>query len=319
MKTSLTLFLASMALVFMPWENPVFAESPSKGSAMPSEENQVTELILCGWDEVFILDMAQQQDGMPKKVWNWRVKDRSELPEHMRSKFNSTDECKPFDGGKKLLITSSGDGVAVIDRETGTVRFYATVPNAHSAEILPGNRVVVAASHKDDARGDRLIVFDLDESEKELCSDELPWGHGVVWDETRQVLWALADKDIRVYELEDWDTAKPLLAREAIIELPEGGGHDLYPIPGTNLLSVTTGRHCWLFDRDKRNFKLHPDLSEERGVKSISVNPLTNQLVYIQAEGGHWWSERVHFLHPEHDLHFSGEHFYKARWNIEVR
>jgi hypothetical protein len=256
---------------------------------------------------------------MPKKVWSWRAEDRSELPEYMRSKFNTTDECKPFDGGKKLLITSSGDGVAVIDRETGAVSFYATVPNAHSAEILPGHRVGVVASHRDEAKGDRLIVFDLDEPEKELWSDELPWGHGIVWDEKRQLLWALAALDIRVYELVDWDTAQPSLARKAIIELPERGGHDLYSIPGTNLLSVTTGRHCWLFDRDKRNFKLHPDLSEERGVKSISVNPGTGQLVYVQGEGGHWWSEHVHFLHPEHILHFAGEHFYKARWNMEVR
>ncbi|MBT7914720.1 hypothetical protein HN588_12530 [Candidatus Bathyarchaeota archaeon] len=286
---------------------------------MSSDGTQVTELILCGWDEVFILDMAQQQDGVPKKTWSWRAEDRSELPEHMRSKFNSTDECKPFAGGKKLLITSSGDGVAVVDRETGVVSFYATVPNAHSAEILPGNRVAVAASHKDDAKGDRLIVFDLDEPEKELCSYELTWGHGVVWDEERQLLWALATREIEVFELEAWDTEKPSLARKAIIELPEGGGHDLYPIPGTSLLSVTTGRHCWLFDRDKRDFKLHPDLADERGVKSLSVNPSTGQLVYVQGEGGHWWSERVHFLHPEHALHFSGEHFYKVRWNVEVR
>jgi len=308
-----------MALIFMLWGNSVNAEPSSKGDTMSADGNQVTELILCGWDEVFILDMAEQQDDVPKKTWSWRAKDRSELPEHMRSKFNTTDECKPFAGGEKLLITSSGDGVAVVDRESGAVSFYATVPNAHSAEILPGNRVAVAASHKDDAKGDRLIVFDLDEPEKELCSYELTWGHGVVWDEERGLLWALATREIKLFALEAWDTDKPPLVRKAIIELPEGGGHDMYPIPGTSLLSVTTGRHCWLFDRDKRNFKLHPDLADERGVKSISVNPSTGQLAYVQGEGGHWWSERVHFLHPEHVLHFSGEHFYKVRWNVEVR
>jgi len=286
---------------------------------MSSEENQVTELILCGWDEVFILDMDQLQDGVPQKTWGWRADDRSELPEHMRPKFKTTDECKPFADGKKLLISSSSDGVAVVDRESGAVSFYATAPNAHSAEILPGNRVAVAASHKDDAKGDRLIIFDLDTPEKELCSYELIWGHGGVWDEERQLLWALAAREIKVFELEAWDTEKPSLAQKTIIELPEGGGHDLYPIPGTSLLSVTTGRHCWLFDRDKRNFKLHPDLADERGIKSLSVNPSTGQLAFVRGEDGHWWSEQIYFLHPEHVIRFPGEHLYKVGWNFEVR
>ena len=38
------------------------------------------ELIVCGWDEVFILDMSDSQNDRPRKVWSWQAKDRLELP-----------------------------------------------------------------------------------------------------------------------------------------------------------------------------------------------------------------------------------------------
>ncbi|HUU27636.1 MAG TPA: DUF6528 family protein [archaeon] len=288
----------------------------ARGEIQSAFEN-ADELILCGWDEVFVLNLSGP--GGPVKVWSWKAVEREELPDSMKSMFETTDECKPADRGRKLIVTSSGGGVALLERETGKVLFYGKADNAHSAELLPGNRLAVAASHKPGGRGDRLIVFDLDVPGKELTSAELPWGHGAVWDEKRQILWALADQDLRAYKLKDWDTDHPALQRVWIIELPEGGGHDLYPVPGTAWLSVSTSRHCWLFDRDKRSFKLHPDLADKRGVKCISVNPSTGQLAWIEAEGENWWAQNVHFLHPEHTLYLPGEHLYKARWNGVVK
>src|SRR5688572_23941843 len=102
-----------------------------------------SDLIVCGADEVFILDL---QGSAPEKVWSWRAADRPELPEPFRKKFGSTDECKPVDGGRKILIASSGGAVALVERSSGKVLFYAAVPNAHSVELLPGNRAVAASS-----------------------------------------------------------------------------------------------------------------------------------------------------------------------------
>jgi len=284
-----------------------------------SPPRQADELILCGWDEVFILEMNPAQEGSPRKVWSWKAGERQDLPDSMKSRFKTTDECKPVDGGTKVLITSSSDGVALVERSTGRVLFYGVAHNAHSAELLPAGRLAVAASHRPDGNGDRLIIFDLNVPGKELLSSELPHGHGVVWDEERQVIWALSGKDIRVYRLKDWDTQHPLLERVATIELPESGGHDLCPVPGTDWLAVSTGSHCWLFDRNNRNFKPHPDLADKARVKSISFNRSTGQLAWVEAEGENWWAERVHFLHPERILYLPGEHLYKARWNTEAR
>lgn len=273
----------------------------------------VQQLVVCGWDEVFILDLAAGEGGRPRKVWTWRAKDRTDLPDAFKPLFGSTDECKPYDRGARVLITSSGGAAALVDRSSDRVLFYGRATNAHSADLLPNDRIAVAASHDAKGKGDRLILFAIGQPDVELWSDELPWGHGVVWDARRQLLWALADEDIRVYRLRDWQSSRPSLVRTATIPLPEGGGHDLQAVDDTRM-SVTTGNRCWLFDRDARTFSPHPQLGPEAKVKGISLHPVTGRIVYVQAEGKDWWAERLRFLNPADTFHVPGEHFYKARW-----
>ena len=278
---------------------------------------EARELVVCGWDEVFVLDLAGGT-STPKRTWTWRAAGRGDLPDDVEPLFRTTDECKPFDGGSRILITSSGGAAALVDRTQDRVVFYGRAANAHSADLLPGGRVAVAASHDKAGKGDRLVLFDLARSNEELWSGELPWGHGVVWDEQRKVLWALADEDIRSYELRDWNTNSPRLERVGLIALPEGGGHDLAAIDGTSLMSVTTANKAWLFDRDAKTFRPHPELGGKAKVKSISRHPVTGEIAYVQAESS-WWAERIHFLNPGGTLHVPGEHFYKARWNVPRR
>lgn len=285
-------------------------------SAATQSKGMARELIVCGWDEVFILDVDTKTDKGYRRTWTWRAQDRDDLPAEFKPLFRTTDECKPFDGGSRILITSSGGGVALVNRADGRVLFYARVANAHSAELLPNNRVAVAASHDKAGKGDRLIVFNVGKPNEEILSAELPWGHGVVWDAQRSRLWALADKDIRVFELRDWDSNAPSLRRAELIPLPEGMGHNLSPVNGTPALAVSTTNHCWLFDRDTKTLRPHPDLADTKHVKSISYHPATGQIAYVQAEGENWWAERIHFVNPGGFLHVAGEHFYKARWNV---
>lgn len=288
-----------------------------RSAAQPHAEPR--ELIVCGWDEVYIVDLNAKTENGPRRIWTWRARDRSDLPEEFKPLFRTTDECKPFDGGSRILITSSGGGIALVNRADGRVLFYGRAANAHSAELLPNNRVAVAASHHQAGKGDRLIVFDLAKSNAEILSEELPWGHGVVWDAARNRLWALADKDIRIFDLRDWDTRTPSLRRLETIPLPEGMGHNLSAVSGTSALAISTTNHCWLFDRDTKALRPHPELADAKHVKSISYHPATGQVAYVQAEGDNWWAERIRFLNPSGFVHVAGEHFYKARWNITTK
>lgn len=277
------------------------------------------ELIVCGWDKVYILDFDQcDAQGHPKEVWSWKGADREDLPKKLRKAFGSTDECKPYDEGRKILITSSGYAVAYVDRVNDRVLFYASAVNPHSADLLPGNRIAVAASFDRNKNGDRLILYDISKSDKEILHVELPGAHGVVWDEKRQLLWAMSYYDIRVFKLENWDSDTPWLRKIKTIPLPEGAGHDCYPLADSPNMIVSTGGHVWLFNRDSLKFSLHPELGHLKNVKSISQHPITKQIVYVQADGKHWWTERVRFLNPKKSYKVSGEHFYKARWNIHI-
>jgi hypothetical protein len=262
-----------------------------------------SDLILCGGDEVFILDL---RSDVPKKIWSWRAAECPELPQPFRGKFGSTDDCKPVDGGRKILISSSDGAVALVDRESGKVLFHAAVPNAHSAEILPGNRVVAASSVHED--GNRLILYDLSTPAAPLASDELHGARGVVWDGERKLLWALGEFELRAYRIEA-DRFVSTFARP----LPNPDGHDLRPVPGTSALLVTTGQHVWLFDRNGLTFRLHARIGDLQKVKSVDLDPQSGALAFVQGETS-WWAERVKFLSLDRTVELSGARLYKARW-----
>jgi hypothetical protein len=297
MRLALVFFAVSLARL---WPQTVETASPRSG-----------ELIVCGGDEVFIVDV--QQPG--RKVWTWRASGHPELPKAMQGKFHTTADCKAVEGGSRILIASSGDGVALVERSSGRAVFYGSVANAHSAEMLPGHRLVVASSIAPEQPGDRLVLFDLEKSDQPLFHTEFHSAHGVMWDGDAQVLWALGGDFLRSYRLVDWATAHPRLEQAAEYRLPDSDGHDLSAVPGTGLLAVTTMRHVWLFDRKKRTFSPHPQLGPEADVKCVSVDPLTRQTVWIQADKGGWWTGRLRFLGPDKTVQVKGERIYKARWS----
>jgi hypothetical protein len=280
---------------------------------VPDGAARAHELIVCGWDEVFILDMKPDN---PRKVWSWKAADRPELPPEMKAKFRTTDECKPVAGGDQILITSSSDGIALVERASGKVLFYGSAGGAHSAEMLPGGRIAVAASTSKSPLADSLVVFDVKKSGEPLFVSELVSGHGVVWDEERRVLWTLSGQVLRTYTLADWTSAKPKLVKQSEHPIPGTGGHDLQPVPGTSYLSVTATDHAWYFDRNTRKFQDHPQVADQVHVKSITINPVTRQIVWTRADEGFWWTDTLRFLNPTRQYQMKGERLYKARWVV---
>lgn len=263
------------------------------------------ELIVCGWDEVYILDLDRQP---VEKVWSWKASDSPELPPGVRDSFRTTDECKPVEGGRRILITASSDGIALVDRATRKVLFYGSAGGAHSAEMLPGGRIAVAASASKSPLANRLVLFDVRRSGAPLADTELLSGHGVVWDEKRRLLWALGLDTLRTYRLAEW------LGKAEEYKLPDTGGHDLAAVPGSDLLSVTTHHHAWLFDRAKKTFAPHPLLADRENVKSISVHPRTGEVAWTEADKGFWWTPVIRFANPSATLTRAGERLYKVRW-----
>lgn len=270
---------------------------------------------MCGMAEVFEVDSTAVEKGTVKKIWSWQAKDHPELPAGYRKFFASTDDCKPIEGGKRVLISSSSGACALVERPSGRVVWYARVPAAHSIELLPNDRVIAAAStHR---QGDRLMLFNLSTNDQPIWEDALPSAHGVVWDESRKRLWALGQTELRSYELKDWSSDKPSLALQASYALPEPGGHDLQAVPGTNDLVLSTGSRVHWFDRKKKTFRPHTELGNVGRVKCVSVHPTTGRTVFLHADGKNWWNHAFGLLSPTGKLELPGERLYKARWVLE--
>lgn len=286
-------------------------------TAIFSAHAMADELILCGADEVFIIDIdpTSPPAEAPKKIWTWNVSDSPRIPAAYKNRFRNTDECKPVAGGRQILITSSSGGVALIERKNKKALFWAYVGNAHSAEMLPGGRIAVAGStHKE---GNCIALFDVKTPEKRLFSDELYSGHGVVWDEQRKLLYALGLNELRTYALKDWDTDSPSLERKASFNLPDapkGSGHDLVALPGSPQLVVTSANHVFVFDRDKRTFSPHPTLHKQPRVKGVAIHAKGKGTPYTQGSAEHWWCDRLRWIGSDVETVLNGERLYKARW-----
>ncbi|MCU6455554.1 lactonase family protein [Sphingomonas sp. A2-49] len=247
------------------------------------------------------------------ETWRWRAADARDLPAIYRTRLLAhIDDCKPVDDGRAILVTASTGGVVLIDRATGHVRFRATAPMAHSADLLPGGHAAVALSIN--KNGDRLELYALSRNERPLASVSLPSGHGAVWDAGRQRLFALSHDLIQAFAF-DSKAADPHLTETARWTLPgRHDGHDLSATPEGGYV-VTTDDGVWLFDPDGGRFTPIPALNPKLRVKSVSVT--RRAMAWVQAEDS-WWAHG--FTVADRDasapqrIETPGLHLYKVRW-----
>ncbi len=267
------------------------------------------EIIACGDDKVIVIDSKTSDKENVNITWRWKVSDAKDLPEVYQKYMIPTDECKPAERASKILITSSGGGVVLVDRKTNKTLFYAHVPMAHSAELLPGNRVVVALSTAPD--GNSLEVFDLKNPDKIIFKDSLYSGHGVVWMPALKSLFALGYNELREYSLKNWNSEKPELQLKKTWVLPDNGGHDLSAVSDTRLV-LTTANGVWGFNIPEEQFSTFELLNQIKNVKSVNFNEHTGELVYTKGEIN-WWTHNIYCLNPEKTIIIPNINIYKVR------
>jgi len=268
------------------------------------------DLIFCGAEEVFISSYADPA----RKLWSWTAEDSPEIPEEKRRQFRTTDECKPYAGGL-ILITSSSNGVAIIDRKTKSCRFWATATNAHSGCLLPGNLLVVASSFG----GDELLVFDRAKSGSDpILRKPLHGAHGVHWECDSKTLWALGDRELVSYRLGKDSSGKVDLHAISRWPLPSSGGHDLSPVAGEKAFFITTDSEVLVFCAASGRFESHPKLGKSGKVKSMDQAQVGGPVVFQQASVEHWWSNEIRFLDGG-VARFPEERLYKVRWDSPAK
>ena len=276
-------------------------------SCSPYGENHVA---VCGGKEVKIIDMAKSDGETLHEVWSWCIEDPTEgLPAEYAEYLNPLDECKFVDGNSKLLLTSSTSAVVLIDLKTKKNLFYARVPMAHSADLLPGDRVAVALStHK---LGNSLEIYDIAQPEKVLWRDSLYSGHGVVWHAERESLYALGYDVLREYKLKDWQSDTPSLELKQSWSIPVKSGHDLMKVDAQRML-VSGHEGVYWFDVESGEYTPFEPLQSTENVKSVNYNAKSGKLVYTKAEES-WWTHHIYQENPTKVITIDDMNIYKVR------
>lgn len=288
--------------------SPVLPTLAIRGATKPSgiRAERATHLVCAGGKEIFILDAGDLAKGNARKIWSWIASSETGVPESRTKWFANLDDAKALNDGKRVLITASNSGVAIVDVATRKVTWMATVRNAHTAEMLPDGLIVAASS----IGGDELLVFDpkAPTPESAVFRTPLPSAHGLVWDDDRKTLWALGYDELRAYKITSNDRAQTRLELRKTHKLPGIGGHDLRAVPKSTGLLISNKEHVYIFDRTKELFTEHATLGKIEKVKSIDVHPVTGQLVHSL------WGQKITLSNPDSEIKTGSSIVYKARW-----
>lgn len=263
-------------------------------------------LLVCGDSKVLMVEYPKNSDSIPEIVWSWDAHIANDLPFEYRTKrFNSIDDCKPTPDRKQLMISSSSGAVAIVTLKDKKVTFLADVPNAHSIEMLPGNKIIAAASTI--ANGNRLMLFDMAKPSEPIYTDSLYSAHGVVWVEQKNSLFALGYDVLREYKLQNGGNL--LLNNEW--KIPGEGGHDLQLTPDGKKLFITEHSGVWEFNLNTLKFSKIDQFPDAENIKSLNQNE-AGRFVYTVPEKS-WWTYHVSLFNPIGQLSFPNMRVYKVR------
>lgn len=273
----------------------------------PFNENHIA---VCGGNEVKIIDIEKSDGTNLHEVWSWRIDEPTDgLPADYAKYLNPLDECKFVDNNRKLLLTSSHSGVVLLDLKSRRNLFYARVPMAHSADLLPRNRVAVALSTHD--KGNSLEIYDIAQPEKVLYRDSLYSGHGAVWHAERESLYALGYDVLREYKLRNWESDQPSLEMVASWPIPVTSGHDLVKVDAERML-LSGHEGVYWFDVESGQYPPFEPLKDTHNIKSVNYNAKSGRLIYTKAEIS-WWTHHIYQENPDKVLTIDSMNIYKVR------
>ena len=251
------------------------------------------QLIACGSNKVYIFDeeaasrTGDYKDGL---LWSWDATSAASVVGLASNRMDHIDEAKPIDGGKKLLITSSYQWAVILDIATKQVEWFSNnVTNAHSADLLPGDLVAVAVSDG----GDAVKLFSRKTSNQVLGTYPLESGHGVVWSDKMQRLYAIGSSSLQVYKLNGGSSPSLELEKTVSTKGYSTGLHDLVLVDENTL--AMGGSKAALYNMNTGVFTPMAHFNNINGIKSINYDPFTGEAYYTYAaegtsEGSYTWS-----------------------------
>ncbi|WJH36000.1 DUF6528 family protein [Paenibacillus sp. CC-CFT747] len=225
--------------------------------------------------------------------------------------------------GGQIMATVSGSGLATIVSYPSGKELWSVVQggsgtvNLHSIEVLPNGNCVTVGS----VEGKVRLYTSSQGNTNSIVLADLPGAHGVHWDNTRGVLWAIGDTTLVGIKIEGTAAAPTYsVYRTVTIPLSDGQipyGHDLWPVYGdTNRLWVAVNWRVWQYNITANSWESSyagSDVLHNSGqmIKSVGNVP-SGQVVYTFPETS-WVTHTVSFTNPTATRPITGAAIYKAR------
>jgi hypothetical protein len=229
--------------------------------------------------------------------WTWSVADANyqSVPAALLSciqKHSAVPEAKWANGGSSIL-TIYNSAALIINHMPGDPRDKqitfgvcldgGDMSNAHSLELVPGGRLAIATTSDDGNTG--IQIFDTSSGMQSQGTyiqalGNLPAVHGLVWDETLSVLWAVGSSNapdetaasspaLHAYQYTggsfqteplysfNISTATALTTEWANTQYSGwwDGGHDAMGIPNKRQLLISTDLDIFVFDISTQTFE----------------------------------------------------------------
>ncbi len=151
-----------------------------------------------------------------------------------------------------MLFTSSSGycGVASYPAEECLWEAELGGTSPHSIEYLPNGTVAIASSGGSNTENGFIRLYSAEKKhDTKYAEKRLTSAHAVLWDETREVLWAMGSTAIVAYEVGS-DPAAPSLTKIASYGCNDmKGGHDLSAICGNDDQVWVGGSFVRVFDK----------------------------------------------------------------------
>ncbi|UYQ92702.1 DUF6528 family protein [Chitinophaga horti] len=240
-----------------------------------------------------------------KTTWEWK-------PDSAHANwFKHPSDAKVVYNGKYVITCASGGGVAMIRIRDKRTMFYAYAGgNTHSVEILPDGNLVSASS-----TGNFMTVFKVDTTSKSTYQKQipLPFGHNVVWDKQRKLLWSAGAHYLYRYKY-NFDCERPDFQLIDSVSIPGKEGHDLFPVFDRDSLWLTSVTHFARVDAATRKMDtMH--VKTVSNIKSVSSGPPGYPTIVIVPKES-WWTDEVLDIQGKSVFRQAGLRIYKARWAL---
>lgn len=274
---------------------------------------------------ILVLDPAVADWNDPRAVrWSWSPADAGSVAVGWGLPSGVKLRRSEVWGGEWMLVVDSRGLAAIVPYPAGDRYQWLHVidGNLHSAELLPDGNIALAAST---GGWVRIYTSSQGTSSRHYVEYPLPGAHGVLWDPTLELLWAVGDHHLVGLRVLGTPEAPEL---ETVIrsELPTPWGHDLSPVYGDpDRLWVSTNTRVYQYIKSTDTWVTQFAGGNQLNlpyVKGVGNQP-SGRVALTQQKAGTlytWTTDTVTLLYPYATRTMDGAAFYKARiWSPEYQ